>query len=239
MVGSRERNVTYWLKNQMKRHGLLIEQFERLGFTFLPGQKINTITKSYFVCNESRGTNVEAFIAVRYLSRTQRYEFDFGFNSPAIRSFFLDQMPNFSSEMKSAIDQMNRERPYCWFTLPIIWESINYRLNLNTKESDLMNLFSGSLKSFTEQVLLPVRLEKNLLDVYLSDLPPFEWKLSTSYFARFCEIAYLASCTKSGLELAERRLSEQYRAMQASDLYGAELGESFFQKLVEFIQEHR
>jgi hypothetical protein len=223
----------------MKKHGLLIEQFESLGFTFLPGQKINTSTGSYFVCNESRGTDVEALIAVRYLSWTQRYAFDFGFNSPAIRSFFLDQMPNFSPEMKSAADQMNKERPFCWFTLPMIWESINYRLNLNTKESDLTDLFSGPLKSFTEQVLLPVRFEKNLLDVYLSDIPPFEWKFSTSYFARFCQIAYLVSCTKSGFELAERRVSEQHRSMQASDLYGAKLKESFFQELVEFIQEYR
>ncbi len=223
----------------MRKHGALIDQFESLGFTFLPEQKINSSTGSYFVCNDSRGTDTEALIAVRYLSWTQRYEFDFGFNSPAIRSFFLDQMPNFFPEMKLAIDQMNKERPYCWFTLPMIWESINYRLNLNTKESDLTNLFSGPVKFFTEQVLLPVRFEKNLLDVYLSDTPPFEWKFSTSYFARFCQIAYLVSSTKSGFELAERRVSEQHRFMQASDLYGEKLRGDFFRKLVEVIQEYR
>ncbi|WP_157221521.1 hypothetical protein [Herbaspirillum sp. YR522] len=72
----------------MKKHRALIEQLESFGFALLPGQKINSSTESYFVCNDSYGTDVEALIAVRYLSWTQRYEFDFGFNSPAIRLFF-------------------------------------------------------------------------------------------------------------------------------------------------------
>lgn len=134
---------------------------------------------------------------------------------------------------------MNKERPYCWFTLPMIWESINYRLSKDTKESDLMTLFSGPFKLFKEQVLLPVRSEKNLLDVYLSDIPPFEWKFNTSYFARFCQIAYLVSCTKSGFDLAEQRVSECYRFMQVSDLYGAKLTENFFRDLLESIQKYK
>jgi len=223
----------------MKKHGLLIDRFESLGFRLLPGQKINTSDISYFGCDDTRETNIEAFIAVRYLSRTQRYEFDFGFESPDIRSFFLDQMPNLSLELKSAIEKMNQERPYCWFTLPLIWQSINYRLNLNTKEVDLTNLCAGALKSFKENVLLPVRTDKDLLDVCLSDIPPFEWKSSTSYFARFCQIAYLMSNTNSDFDLAERRVSEQYRFMQASDLYGAKLKADFFTKLVEFIREYK
>ena len=102
----------------MKKHGLVVDRLERLGFSFLPGQKINSSDISYFVFDDSRETDVEALIAVRYLSWTQRYAFDFGFDSPALRSFFSDQLPNFSPEVKLAIDQMNKERPYCWFTLP-------------------------------------------------------------------------------------------------------------------------
>ncbi|MET2987312.1 hypothetical protein G5B88_17560 [Herbaspirillum seropedicae] len=217
----------------------MIEQLEGLGFSFLPEQKVNSSDISYFVCNGSRGTDVESLLAVRYLSRTQRYEFDFGFNASSVRSFFAHQMPYLPFEIRLAIDQMNKERPACWFTWPLIWDSINYRLNLSTKEPDLPDIFSGPFKLFMEQVLLSVRSEEQLLDIYLSNIPPFEWRYDSSHFARFCQIAYLVSSTKSRFELAERCLSDYYRFMQASDLYGSELKVDFFQELLEFIQRRQ
>jgi hypothetical protein len=209
----------------MKKHRTLVEQCEKLGFVLLPKQKINSGDGAYFLHAESADMGIEKYLNVRYLYSmlNPRYALRFGFMSSKLRSFFKDAQL-LPLPLVEAINCLQQKNPYCWFTQSIRFASSRLMTwGLPYESNELTQVFSGKVAEFLGLEVLPIVSESDLLRLYLKEDAPFEWFLSTSSFARMCEIAYLVASTKANPEVARKVIEANYLRMTKADSYGARL----------------
>jgi hypothetical protein len=218
----------------MKKHQIILEQCSKLGFQLLPNQKINGGDGAFFLHIENQEVDVQKFLTIRYLSRTDKYSIMYGFNCPKLRDYYSNSK-SIPISVAEAITQLNIDRPYCWHRTSLRFSCRQNSWAAPSGKEELEEIFSGELKVFFDINLLPIDSMQSLLAVYLRDDAPFEWRLGTSYFARICEIAFLVSYTKSTFESAIECFDQHYSGMQNRDLYGAELPKEFFVKLLDCI----
>ena len=219
----------------MKKHQQIIEHLKAINFIQLPSQNFNASTGAYFLYTDGETKEVEKYLTVRYLARVDSYELMFGLNCSELRDFFSGNKL-IANSVAEAIARMNIDRPYCWYRLPIRFGS---RLNswaCKAEQGEMKIFFSNEFIHLLNEQLIPINSRDTLLQAYLKDESPFEWRLGTSYFARMCEIAYLVAYTKSNRTLAWRLADQYYSFMTKSDLFGSELTRDFFSILLENIE---
>jgi hypothetical protein len=219
----------------MKKHHLIAEQLKAMDFILLPNQSFTASTGAYFLHAAGQVAEVEKYLTARYLARVDRYELMFGLNCPTLRDYFKNSKL-IANPVAEAIARLNNERPYCWYRLPIRFGSRLNSWSCPAQASEMEMFFSNEIRHFVNELLISIDSADSLLEAYLKDEAPFEWRLGTSYFARMCEVAYLVAHTKSNHALALNLADQYYSFMTKSDSFGSELGRDFFPELLKNIE---
>ena len=219
----------------MKKHRLIVEQLEAMNFILLPNQSFIASTGAYFLHAVGQVAEVEKYLTARYLARVDRYELMFGLNCLTLRDYFNNNKV-IANPVAEAIAELNNERPYCWYRLPIRFGSRLNSWSCPAEASDMKMFFSNEIRHFVNESLISIESADSLLRAYLKDQAPFEWRLGTSYFARMCEVAYLVAHTRSNYALAVNLADQYYSFMTKSDSFGSELGRDFFPELLKNIE---
>lgn len=219
----------------MKKHRKIFEQLESLDFNLLPSQNSIASTGVCFSYGANLNAAVEKYLTVRYISRVDGYELMFALNCPTLRRYF-NNSKLMTNEVSEAIAHMSRERPNFWYRLPIRFGSRMNSWSCPAQANEMERYFSNEIANFISCEIISIDSIDLLLQVYLKDEAPFEWRFGTSYFARMCEVAYLVAHTGSSHAAAQNLANQYYPFMVKSDLYGSKLPRDFYSGLVKSIE---